>query len=199
MKKKLFLLQTAGTAATLAAAWLLLLVPDSTVGYLLLSLVLMYATVFFLSFTLAAVGGTLVGDHGVAGWRDALRYGWRGWWRAAAILLAGAGLLYGLYRLGWLRLPVWFGVLLPALLTIPAVVRGAGPTARGLPRLLAYAALGVALGLGAWKIISTPLQMSRPWMEIGYLGARVLVSFLVANLACVLLLAAGASPVRNAN
>ena len=192
MKKKLFLLQTAGTAATLAAGWLLLRVPDSTIGYLLLSLALMYATLFFLSFTLAAVGGTLVGEQGAAGWGEVLRHGWRGWWRAAAILLAGAGLLYGLSRLGWLRLPVWLLVVLPAVLAIPAAVRGAAPAARGLPRLLAGAALAVVLAFASWKILSTPLEMSRPWMEIGYLGARVLAAFLVANLACLLLLAAGA-------
>ncbi len=202
MKKNLFALQTAGTAATLAAAYLVLLVPDSTAGYLLLSLLLMYATVFLLSFTLAAVAGALVADRAAgnaAGWRDLLRLGWRGWGRAAAVLLAAAGLLYAVHRLGWLRLPVWALISLLALLAIPAAVRGAGRGAAGrdriaarIARTLAYAAVAVALGFAAWKIITVPAELSRPWLEVGYLGARVVTSFLVANLACVLLLAAGA-------
>lgn len=206
MKKKLFALQTAGTAATLAAAYLVLLVPDSTAGYLLLSLLLMYATVFLLSFTLAAVAGALVtqaflpaAQQGTHAGRDLLRLGWRGWGRAAAVLLAAAGLLYAIHRLGWLRLPVWVLISLLALLAIPAAVRGAAPAAAGpdrvgarLARTLAYAAVAVALGFAAWKIITAPAEMSRPWLEVGYLGARVVTSFLVANLACVLLLAAGA-------
>lgn len=206
MKKKLFALQTAGTAATLAAAYLVLLVPDSTAGYLLLSLLLMYATVFLLSFTLAAVAGALVGQaslpvnhQNAAEWRDLLRLGWRGWGRAAAVLLAAAGLLYAVHRLGWLRLPVWAVISLLALLAIPAAVRGGAPAAAGpdrigarIARTLAYAAVAVALGCAAWKIVTTPAEMSRPWLEVGYLGARVVTSFLVANLACVLSLAAGA-------
>ena len=207
MKKKLFALQTAGTAATLAAVYLVLLVPDSTTGYLLLSLLLMYATVFLLSFTLAAVAGALVGQASLpvghqraAGWRDLLRLGWRGWGRAAAVLLVAAGLLYGIHRLGWLRLPVWALISLLALLAIPAAVRGGASAAGGpndrlgtrIARTLAYAAVAIALGFAAWKILSTPAEMSRPWLEVGYLGARAVISFLVANLACVLLLAAGA-------
>ncbi len=198
MKKKLFALQALGTAATLATAWLLLLVPDSTLGFLLLSLLLMYTALFFLSFTLAAVGRALVERRSEAGWGDLLRNGRRGWWRAAAVLLLAAGLLFAVYRLGWLRLPAGLLISLLALLAIPATVGGTGPAVSGIPRLLAYAALAVGLGFAAWKIISTPAEMSRPWMEAGYLGLRMLASFLVANLACVLLLAAGASGLKSA-
>lgn len=213
MRKKLFALQTAGSAAAMAAAYLVLLIPDSTAGYLLLSLLLMYSTLFLLSFTLAAVGGTLATQWDrppglsnqqagaedrqeclshAPGWGDFLRHGWRGWGRAAAILLVAAGVLYCFHRLRLLRLPVWASVLLLALLAIPAVVHGTGLAPARIPRLLAYAALGVVLSFAAWKILTTPAELSRPWMEIAYLGLRVSASFLLANLACVLLLAAGA-------
>ena len=212
MRKKLFVLQTAGSAATLAVAYLVLQVPDSTAGYLLLSLALMYATLFLLSFTLAAVGGTLAesdrppglsakqagaGDRQeclsyAAGWSDLLRHGWRGWGRAAAVLLAAAGVLYCFHRLQVLRLPVWVVVLLLALLVIPAAVRGASPPFSRIALRLLCAALAVLLAFGAWKLLNTPVELSRPWLELAYLGLRVVASFLLANLACALALAAGA-------
>jgi hypothetical protein len=195
MRKKLFVLQTAGSTATLAVAYLVLQVPDSTAGYLLLSLALMYATLFLLSFTLAAVGGVLAADSPApagAGWSDLLRYGWRGWGRAAAVLLAASGVLYSFHRLQVLRLPVWVVVLLLALLVIPAAVRGASPPFSRIALRLLCAVLAVLLAFGAWKILSTPVELSRPWLELAYLGLRVVASFLLANLACALALAAGA-------
>ncbi len=199
MRKKLFVLQTAGSAAALAVAYLVLRVPDSTAGYLLLSLALMYATLFLLSFTLAAVGGTLVGQaflpatqQDEIGWSDLLRHGWRGWGRAAAVLLAAAGVLYCFHRLQVLRLPVWVVVLLLALLVIPAAVRGASPPFSRIALRLLCAAVAVLLAFGAWKILTTPAELSRPWLELAYLGLRVVASFLLANLACALALAAGA-------
>jgi len=199
MRKKLFVLQTAGSAAALAVAYLVLQVPDSTAGYLLLSLALMYATLFLLSFTLAAVGGTLVGQaflpatqQDEIGWSNLLRHGWRGWGRAAAVLLAAAGVLYCFHRLQVLRLPVWVVVLLLALLVVPAAVRGASPPFSRIALRLLCAALAVLLAFGAWKILSTPVELSRPWLELAYLGLRVTASFLLANLACALALASGA-------
>lgn len=195
MKTKLFALQTAGTAATLSAAYLLLLLPDSTVGYLFLSLLLMYATVFLIGFTLAAVAGGLSAEA-FGTWRDALRLGWRGWGRAAGVLLVAGGLLYGLHRMEKLRLAFGAAVLMLAILVIPAALGGMRPALARLPRLLAYAALALILAFASWKIISTPAEMSRPWMEMAYLAARVVVAFLVANLACLLLLAAGVAGLR---
>jgi len=51
--------------------------------------------------------------------------------------------------------------------------------------------LALALGFAAWKIVDAPLEMSRPWLEVAFLGARMLASFLALNAACMLLLAAG--------
>jgi hypothetical protein len=58
-------------------------------------------------------------------------------------------------------------------------------------RNLACTALALALGFIAWKIVDAPLEMSRPRLEVAYLGARMLVSFLALNAACMLLLSAG--------
>ncbi len=187
---KVFIVQNVGMAAGLACAYLVLLVPDSTTAYLLLSLLLMYATLFLLSFTLASVAGSLSGAASVA-WRDLLLQGWRGWWRAAGVLLIAAGVLFRLYRLGWLWLPIVALIMVLALVAIPAAVRSALPALARVPRMLAYVVLALVLALAAWKIISTPTELSRPWMEIAYLAARVAAAFLLANLACFLLLSAG--------
>jgi len=197
MKLKLFVLQTVGTAATLAAAWLLLLVPDSSPGYLALSLLLMYVTLFLLSFTLTAVAGGLgVAQTSVCapGFFGALHYGWRRWYRAAILLLVAGGLLYAVIWLGWLRLPVWLGLAVVVLLAVPSAVQWHGLQAvrfAAVARNLACTALALVLGFIAWKIIDAPLEMSRPWLEIAYLGARMLASFLALNAACMLLLSAG--------
>jgi hypothetical protein len=197
MKLKLFVLQTVGTAATLAAAWLLLLVPDSSAAWLALSLLLMYVTLFLLSFTLTAVAGGLGAAPTsvcASGFSGALHYGWRRWYRAAILLLAAGGLLYAVIWLGWLRLPVWLGLVILVLLAIPSAVQWHSLQAvrfAAVARNLACTALALVLGLIAWKIIDAPLEMSRPWLEVAYLGARMLVSFLALNAACMLLLSAG--------
>jgi hypothetical protein len=189
-----------GTAATLAAAWLLLLVPDSSAAWLALSLLLMYVTLFLLSFTLTAVAGGL-GDAGAelappgAGrCLEVLSYGWRRWYRAAILLLVAGGLLYAVIWVGWLRLPVWLGLAVVVLLAVPSAVHWHSLQAvrfAAVARSVAYTALALALGFAAWKIVDAPLEMSRPWLEIAYLGARMLVSFLALNAACMLLLSAG--------
>jgi len=197
VRLKLFALQTVGTAATLAAAWLLLLVPDSSAAWLALSLLLMYVTLFLLSFTLTAVAGGLgAAPTSVCapGLPEALHYGWRRWYRAAILLLVAGGLLYAVIRLGWLRLPVWLGLAVVVLLAVPSAVQWHSLQAvrfAAVARNLAYTALAVALGFAAWKIVDAPLEISRPWLEIAYLGARILASFLALNAACMLLLAAG--------
>lgn len=192
MKLKLFALQTVGTAAALAAFWALLLVPDSSVGYLALSLLLMYVILFALSFTLAAVAGGMASANG---WRLALLHGWRRWYRAAAVLLAAGGVFYGLYRLGWLRASVWLPVAVLALLAVPAVVErprlDAGWRSLQLVRKALSILLAVLFAFLAWKLLDLAVAISRPWLEVAWLGARVLVSFLALNLACMLLLAAG--------
>jgi hypothetical protein len=197
MKMKLFVLQTVGTAATLAAAWLLLLVPDSSAAWLALSLLLMYVTLFLLSFTLTAVAGGLgAAPTSVCapGFLEALRYGWRRWYRAAILLLVAGGLLYAVIWLGWLRLPVWLGLAILVLLALPSAVQWHSLQAvrfAAVARSLACILLALALGFAAWKIIDAPLEMSRPWLEVAYLGARMLASFLALNAACMLLLSAG--------
>ena len=200
MKLKLFALQTVGTAATLAAAWLLLLVPDSSAAWLALSLLLMYVTLFLLSFTLTAVAGGLshvgaeLAPPGAGRCLEVLSYGWRRWYRAAILLLVAGGLLYAVIWLGWLRLPVWLGLAVVVLLAVPSAVQWHSLQAvrfATVARNLAYTALALVLGFIAWKIIDAPLEMSRPWLEIAYLGARMLASFLALNAACMLLLSAG--------
>ena len=197
MRLKLFALQTVGTAATLAAAWLLLLVPDSSAAWLALSLLLMYVTLFLLSFTLTAVArglGAAPTSVCAPGLPEALHYGWRRWYRAAILLLVAGGLLYAVIWLGWLRLPVWLGLAVVVLLAVPSAVQWHSLQAvrfAAVARNLACTALALALGFIAWKIVDAPLEMSRPWLEIAYLGVRMLASFLALNAACMLLLAAG--------
>jgi len=197
VRLKLFALQTVGTAATLAAAWLLLLVPDSSAAWLALSLLLMYVTLFLLSFTLTAVAGGLgAAPTSVCapGLPEALHYGLRRWYRAAILLLVAGGLLYAVIWLGWLRLPVWLGLVILVLLAVPSAVQWHSLQAvrfAAVARNLACTALALALGFIAWKIVDAPLEMSRPWLEIAYLGVRMLASFLALNAACMLLLAAG--------
>jgi hypothetical protein len=200
VRLKLFVLQTVGTAATLAAAWLLLLVPDSSAAWLALSLLLMYVTLFLLSFTLTAVTGGLghvgaeLAPPGAGRCLEVLSYGWRRWYRAAILLLAAGGLLYAVIWLGWLRLPVWLGLAVVVLLAIPSAVQWHSLQAvrfAAVARNLACILLALALGFAAWKIVDAPLEMSRPWLEVAYLGARMLASFLALNAACMLLLSAG--------
>ncbi len=190
---RLLLFQSVGVGLALAGAWWLLLVPDSTAAHLALSLVLMYLTVFVLSFTLAGVGATLAAGSPDASFREIIDGGRRCWWRAGIVVMAGILAVFLLGRAGYLsRIPA-VGITTVVLLAIPAAVFRGPLHARGLLRAALYAVAALALGHVAFVVISTPWQSGRPWLEVSFLASRVAVTYIVGNIACLLMMAAGAA------
>lgn len=193
MKTRLLLFQMIGVGLALGGAWWLLGVPDSTVFHLALSLVLMYLTVFVLSFTLAAVAATLAIGSANATWREIIDGGRRCWWRAGAVVMAGMLAAFLLGRAEYLsRIPA---VALSAvvLLAIPFAVYRGPLHARGLLRGALYAVAALALGHVAFVVISTPWPSGSPWLEMTSLIARTVLAYIVGNIACLLMMAAGAA------
>lgn len=191
-----YVAQMLAVGGALVCGWLMLNVPDSTLGHLVLSLILLYATAFLLGFGLAASVATLIDGGENAGWRGILAYGRRGWWRAAAVAVVAGVLCYIVLRAApWLPLWVPAAMWCVALLVIPAAIRRPAWHLRSPLHAVLYLAAGLLLVYAGWLTLSTAAEMSRAWLEMGWLAFRTLAAFLLANAGVLFLLAAGVKAV----